>query len=276
MAINERAGNSSNDAISTVANYVGVDLSATIKPQNEIDLSKGGVDFKQHADAVGSALQETAAKVEDLGKIEQALHGQLADAPAGGGDAGLGRSGGLSRGMAIGLMGALGLVSPAAAAGMGMIEAVRFAATPVQAPGIHTHAAERPIGSGPSDFKSPVGRSGKADQQLSVYEDALGGQWNSQTGFAVPVATQPPPASVMQRDRDINAAAGVVVGKLGADAVSKDLGQVGEAKKRLGQQGQEALDEADRIYGVTPDAKLDVVPPKPGAPGGPRFGGFFG
>lgn len=247
MAIDRNAGSKQNDAISMVANQLHVDLSATIKP----DLNKG-------AAQVGAAINETADKSANLNKIEQTLHQQLGD-KSGGGTAGP-QGGGLSRGIAIGMLGALGLGSPSLAQ-----DPIRPAA-PLQTPGVQVHAAE--IVGGPTSFKPSSDKKGREDEP-SVYQDAMGGMWNFKTGFE---ATNVPVQQAMtpQQTREMQAASRNAINTLGADAVREDLGQIGETKKRLGQQAQQALDDAERL-GVGTDKAFAI---KPFAPGGMRPNGM--
>jgi len=249
VAINHNSGSTQNDAVSMVANQLHVDLSATIKP----DLNKG-------AGAVGAAMVETGDKLGSIQQIEQSLHQQLGD-KTGGGTAG--PKGRLSAGQAMGFLGMLGFATPTNG------DPITPAPAQIKMPGIHQHAAE--VIGGPSSFKTSSSSSKKGkDEEPSVYQDAMGGNWNFKTGFEVTPTTRQQPVMSPQQARELQMASSNTINTLGADAVREDLGQIGEAKKRLGQQGQQALDDAEKL-GVGVDQKLAL---KPFAPGGARPAGL--
>lgn len=261
MTLDKKSGNNGVDAISMVANQLHVDLSATIKP----DANKG-------VGQVAAAAEETSEKLAAVHQIETSLHQELAGrGEISGPAAGSGKNGGLTHGQAMLGLSMLGLVAPAVAAGAAVLEAARFVATPVQVPGIHAHAATV---QGPSLFRSASSTSSSSKEKAKDYEDALGGWWDA-NGFKTAAPdqknlqqTQQPRMPLMKPD-ELRQASQTTIDTLGAKEVLKDLGQVTETKKRLGQQGQEALDQAARI-GMAPEQQLVI---KPFLSKGPSFFG---
>lgn len=236
------AANRYDHAVTNVANAAKLNLSATFGAFNN------GTSIQQQSVAVGSAMEQSLAGLEQARDIRVALAKQ-ADAPQAdvssaimGGGAGV--SGGptlkgeILGGIAIGAVGVMN--APAAAVlavGAATIGAAKWA---MSSPGGAEHAGvlHAAVDAGATSFKD-YGSTDVAGKD-GYYTDVLGDSWHAD-GTAVGKGITTPAPAMRPLDPALMQAAGLVVADMGADRVRDDLMFASVAEKRLEQQAGAAM-----------------------------------
>lgn len=228
-------------AMSFVANWTGIDLSAT---------------FKHHAkgDKVGAAdaaHDQAAAKLEQARDIRFAISGALEQKQDGGKWSGHGITANKPSLKAELLGGAAGAaifaVSPTAGVAYAAAGVVAGAALFVQnamsmgdgAIGAHAGVQHAAINPGKSAFGSLTKERGK-DPILSSYTDSMGSSWGEGGLAAINQPAQQSPRPGHAVNPRMQAAADIVVDQLGEKEIQKQLSGASYAEKRLAQQAAAA------------------------------------
>ena len=260
-------------AVTAVANTMGMNLAATAKAPDTINMSANAkpVDVNQAVGASATAHQDANKKLGQIGDIKQALAQQMPDGKGGEqhksalmsqGDP---KGSAMVRGAAYAGLAALGIAVPAVGLALAGVEAVKFAAAPTAQHAGLTHAA---IDAAPSAFKTGSSLSDKKsaakDPIVESYTDSSGDTYAGGFKTATPQINTP---SGGKLDLGIHVAAQDVIGKMGTEKVKKDLGAMSATEEKLELQAGASAKQLETL-GVQPQqiAKLGVRPPA--GPGG--------
>ncbi len=259
-------------AVTTVANTMGMNLAATAKAPDTINMSANAkpVDVKQAVGASASAHQDANKKLGQIGDIKQALAQQMPDGQGGEQHKSAlmsqsdPKGSSMVRGAAYAGLAALGMAIPAVGMAVAAVEAVKFATAPVVQHAGLTHAA---IDAAPSAFKTGSSLSDKKasakDPIVDSYTDSSGDTYAGGFKTATPQVNAP----AGRPDQAMHGVAKDVVNEMGTAKVKKDLGAMSKTEDDLQLQAGASAKQLETM-GVQREqiAKLGIRPPA--GPGG--------